>query len=167
MKCPYCGHDNSRVIDTREVPDGIRRRRECLSCQQRFTTYERIAGVSLLVVKSDNSREEFNHEKLLKSLQAASYKREVSAQQIDNAVREIEADLYAMGRGEISSREIGRLAMERLQNIDEVAYVRYASVYRKFQDVESITEEIENLQTRKRLEVERKNQIPLPLDNPE
>ena len=165
MKCPYCGFQNSRVIDTREVPDGIRRRRECQSCKQRFTTYERIAGVSLLVVKRDNSREEFNHEKLLHSLQVACYKREVSAQQLDDAVREVEAQLYAMGRGEIASHEIGALAMKQLQDLDEVAYVRFASVYRQFQDVESITEEIENLQTRKRLEEERKNQIPLPLDN--
>jgi len=165
MKCPYCGHQDSRVIDTREVPDGIRRRRECLNCHQRFTTYERIAGISLLIVKQDRSREEFDREKLLKSLRVACHKREVSAQQIETAVRDIETELYAMGRGEISSHEIGRLVMQALQEIDEVAYVRFASVYRRFQDVDSIAEEIENLQARKRREAEQKNQIPLPLDN--
>lgn len=165
MKCPYCNHPNSRVIDTREVPDGIRRRRECLECHQRFTTYERVAGINLLVVKRDKSREEFDREKLLKSLRIACSKREVSAHRIEIAVRDIEADLYAMGRGEISSRKIGELVMNQLQNIDEVAYVRYASVYRRFQSVDNIAAEIENLQARKRREAEQKNQIPLPLDN--
>ena len=165
MHCPYCGHENSRVIDTREVPDGIRRRRECLNCHQRFTTYERIAGINLLVVKRDRSREEFDREKLLKSLRVACHKRQVSAQQLEQAVRDLETDLYAMGRGEVSSRTIGELVMNKLQDIDEVAYVRFASVYRSFQDVDSIAAEIENLQARKRREAERKNQIPLPLDN--
>ncbi len=165
MRCPYCSSPNSRVIDTREVPDGIRRRRECSACQQRFTTYERVAGINLLVVKQDKSREEFDREKLLKSLSVACFKREVSVQQIEMAVRDIETDLYAMGRGEISSRQIGELVMGRLQNLDEVAYVRYASVYRRFQDIDSITKEIEKLQARKRREAEQKNQIPLPLDN--
>jgi transcriptional repressor NrdR len=166
MNCPYCGHDHSRVIDTREVPDGIRRRRECLECRQRFTTYERLAGVSLLVVKRDNSREEFDRDKLLKSLHVACHKRQISAQQLELAARDIETDLYAMGRGEISSRKIGELVMNKLQDLDEVAYVRFASVYRSFQDVDSMAEEIENLQARKRREAEQKNQIPLPLDNP-
>ena len=164
MKCPYCAHQNSRVIDTREVPDGIRRRRECLNCQQRFTTYERMAGISLLIVKRDNSREEFDREKLLRNVRVSCHKREVSAQQIDTLVRDVETDLYAMGRGEIPSREVGELVMRKLQNLDEVAYVRFASVYREFQDVDSITEEIEKLQARKRREAEQKNQIPLPID---
>lgn len=164
MKCPYCAHQNSRVIDTREVPDGIRRRRECLNCQQRFTTYERMAGINLLIVKRDNSREEFDREKLLRNIRVACHKREVSAKQIDDFVQDIETDLYAMGRGEIPSREVGELVMRKLQNLDEVAYVRFASVYREFQDVDSITEEIEKLQERKRREAEQKNQMSLPID---
>lgn len=164
MKCPYCASQNSRVIDTREVPDGIRRRRECTNCQQRFTTYERIAGISLLIVKRDKSREEFDREKLLRNLRVACHKREVSAQQIETLVQDIETDLYSMGRGEIPSREIGEMVMRKLYHLDEVAYVRFASVYREFQDVDSISEEIEKLQARKRREAERKNQIPLPID---
>lgn len=164
MKCPYCGKRNSRVIDTREVPDGIRRRRECSHCHQRFTTYERVAGISLLVVKRDKSREEYTRDKLIRSIQLACTKREVSAGQIEAAAREVEAELYAMGRGEIPSRAIGELVMEQLRKIDDVAYVRYASVYRRFQDVDSIAEEIEHLQERKRREEMERNQMQLPFD---
>ena len=165
MKCPYCHAANSRVIDTRDVPDGIRRRRECVNCNQRFTTYERVAGISLLIVKRDNSREEYSRDKLVRSIRVACSKREVSAGQIEAAAREVETDLYAMGRGEIPSRRVGELVMEQLRDLDEVAYVRYASVYRRFHDVDSIAEEIEQLQERKRREQEQKNQIPLPLDD--
>lgn len=164
MNCPYCHSNNSRVIDTREVPDGIRRRRECNDCRQRFTTYERVAGINLLIVKRDGRREEFEREKLIKSMRIACSKRPVSADQLENAAREIETELYSMGRGEIQSLAVGKLVMAHLQKIDEVAYVRYASVYRRFEDVSNIAEEIEHLLERKRREEAQKNQIPLPLD---
>jgi len=164
MKCPYCHSNNSRVIDTREVPDGIRRRRECNDCHQRFTTYERVAGINLLIVKRDGRREEFSRDKLIKSMRIACSKRPVSAEKLENAARDIEADLYTMGKGEIQSLAVGRLVMQHLQKIDEVAYVRYASVYRRFEDVSNIAEEIEHLMEQKRREEAQKNQIPLPLD---
>ncbi len=163
MKCPFCGASNARVIDTREVSDGIRRRRECLNCHQRFTTYERIATVNLLVVKRDKSRQSFDRDKLLKGMQAACSKRPVSADALEEAAREIEAELYAMGRSEVNSLTIGELVMDRLRQIDDVAYVRYASVYRRFTDVESMAEEIDALRERKRREKELENQMELPL----
>jgi len=163
MRCPFCGANNARVIDTREVSDGIRRRRECLNCHQRFTTYERIATVNLLVVKRDLSRQSFDRDKLLRGMQAASSKRPVSADALEEAAREIEAELYAMGRSEVDSLTIGELVMERLRRIDDVAYVRFASVYRRFADVESMAEEIDALRERKRRERERENQMELPL----
>jgi transcriptional repressor NrdR len=163
MKCPFCEASNARVIDTRAVSDGIRRRRECQECRQRFTTYERIARVNLLVVKRDKSRQSFDRDKLLRSMQAACSKRPVSADALEDAAREIEAELYAMGRSEVNSLTIGELAMERLRQIDDVAYVRFASVYRRFADVDHMVEEIDALRERKRREEELKNQIPLPL----
>ena len=163
MKCPFCEASNARVIDTREVSDGIRRRRECQRCHQRFTTYERIARVNLLVVKRDQSRESFDRDKLLMSIQAACSKRPVSADALENAARDIEAELYAMGRSEVDSLTIGELVMERLRQVDDVAYVRFASVYRRFTDVEHMVEEIDALREHKRREQELKNQMPLPL----
>jgi transcriptional repressor NrdR len=151
------------VIDTREVTDGIRRRRECESCGQRFTTYERVASMNLLVVKQDGRREEFDREKLVKSMRTACTKRAVSSATIEQAAQKIESNLYAMGKLEIESKKIGEMVMEQLRNIDDVAYVRFASVYRSFQDVDSMAEEIKHLIERKRREEELKNQIPLPL----
>jgi transcriptional repressor NrdR len=163
MRCPFCGANNARVIDTREVSDGIRRRRECLNCHQRFTTYERIATVNLLVVKRDQSRQSFDRDKLLRGMQAACSKRPVPADVLEEGAREIEAELYAMGRSEVDSLTIGELVMERLRRIDDVAYVRFASVYRRFADVEKMAEEIDSLRERKRREKERENQMELPL----
>jgi transcriptional repressor NrdR len=163
MKCPFCDASNARVIDTREVSDGIRRRRECQRCRQRFTTYERVARVNLLVVKRDQSRESFDREKLLKGMQAACSKRPVSAEVLEEAAREIETELYALGRSEVNSEAIGNLVMDKLRDIDDVAYVRFASVYRRFKDVELIAEEIDALLERKRREEELKNQMLLPL----
>jgi transcriptional repressor NrdR len=163
MKCPFCEATNARVIDTRAVSDGIRRRRECQECHQRFTTYERIARVNLLVVKRDKSRQGFDRDKLLRSMQAACSKRPVSAEVLEDAARDIEAELYAMGRSEVDSLTIGELAMDRLRKIDDVAYVRFASVYRRFTDVDHMVEEIDALRERKRREEELKNQMPLPL----
>jgi transcriptional repressor NrdR len=165
MKCPFCGATSShiRVIDTREVTDGIRRRRECEQCKQRFTTYERIASLNLLVIKRDNRREEFDKEKLVKSMRISCSKRPVSSAAIEEAAREIEAKLYALGKSEVDSLRIGEMVMDQLQDIDEVAYVRFASVYRRFRDVDSMAEEIQLLLARKRREEELRNQIPLPI----
>jgi transcriptional repressor NrdR len=165
MKCPFCGAASShiRVIDTREVTDGIRRRRECEQCKQRFTTYERIASLNLLVIKRDNRREEFDKEKLVKSMRISCSKRPVSSAAIEEAAREIEAKLYALGKSEVDSLKIGEMVMDQLQDIDEVAYVRFASVYRRFRDVDSMAEEIQSLLARKRREEELRNQIPLPI----
>lgn len=166
MKCPFCNSssDHIRVIDTREVADGIRRRRECDQCNQRFTTYERVASLNLLVVKRDGRREEFDREKLVKSMRLACTKRPVSSAAIEAAAQEIEAKLYAMGKGEVNSLKVGEMVMDQLQDIDEVAYVRFASVYRRFRDVDSIAEEIQQLRDRKRREEELRNQIPLPIE---
>ncbi len=165
MKCPFCGASSShiRVIDTREVTDGIRRRRECEQCKQRFTTYERIASMNLLVIKRDNRREEFDKEKLVKSMRISCSKRPISSAAIEDAAREIEARLYALGKSEVDSLRIGEMVMDQLQDIDEVAYVRFASVYRRFRDVDSMAEEIQQLLARKRREEELRNQIPLPI----
>ena len=166
MKCPFCSATSNhiRVIDTREVADGIRRRRECDQCQQRFTTYERIASVNLLVVKRDGRREEFDKEKLVKSMRVACSKRPVSSASIEAAAQDIEATLYALGKSEVNYVQVGEMVMDHLQDIDDVAYVRFASVYRRFRDVDSIAEEIQQLQARKRREEELKNQMTLPID---
>jgi transcriptional repressor NrdR len=163
MKCPFCEASDARVIDTREVSDGIRRRRECQHCHQRFTTYERVARVNLLVVKRDQSRQSFDRDKLLRGMQSACSKRPVSADELEETAREIEAQLYAMGRSEVDSLTIGELVMDHLRQIDDVAYVRFASVYRRFTDVDRMAEEIDALRERKRREEELKNQLELPL----
>jgi transcriptional repressor NrdR len=166
MKCPFCSATSNhiRVIDTREVADGIRRRRECDQCRQRFTTYERIASVNLLVVKRDGRREEFDKEKLVKSMRTACSKRPVSSASIEAAAQEIEAKLYALGKGEVDYYQVGEMVMDHLQDIDDVAYVRFASVYRRFRDVDSITQEIQQLQARRRREEELRNQMRLPIE---
>jgi len=165
MKCPFCGAPSSQimVIDTREVTDGIRRRRKCKTCNQRFTTYERVASMNLLVVKQDGRREEFDKDKLVKSMRIACTKRAVSSATIEAAAQEIESGLYALGKSEVDSKRVGEMVMDQLRDIDDVAYVRFASVYRSFQDVDSMAEEIQYLQARKQREQELKNQIPLPI----
>ncbi len=167
MKCPYCGASSNRirVIDTREVSDGIRRRRECDQCSQRFTTYERVASMNLLVIKRDGRREEFDREKLVKSMRIACSKRAVSSAAIEAAAQDIEAKLYALNKSEIDGQVVGEMVMEHLRDIDDVAFVRFASVYRRFQDVGSMADEIEHLLARKRREQELKNQIPLPMED--
>jgi transcriptional repressor NrdR len=167
MKCPFCSasSQNIRVIDTREVVDGIRRRRQCDQCKQRFTTYERIASMNLLVIKRDGRREEFDREKLIKSMRIACSKRPVSSYAVEEAAQDIESRLYALGKSEVDSLRIGELVMDHLQDIDDVAYVRYASVYRRFRNVDSMAEEIEQLLARRRREEELRNQIPLPIDS--
>jgi transcriptional repressor NrdR len=151
MNCPYCGK-KSKVVDTRTAGEGIRRRRECKSCGQRFTTYERIAPIRLVVVKADGRREEFDRDKLLAGVSKACAKRPISVEAIEGLVGRIEGKLYSRGEREMESRVIGEMVMERLRELDDVAYVRYASVYRRFADVESLAEEIEKLLERKRRE---------------
>ncbi|MFQ6015560.1 MAG: transcriptional regulator NrdR [Anaerolineae bacterium] len=163
MKCPYCLGNDSRVIDTREVGDNIRRRRECQSCRQRFTTYERIAPISLMVIKEDGRREEFSREKLFTGIHKACAKRPVSIDDIEQLVTEIETELYGLGKAEVESKAVGQMVMDRLRELDDVAYVRFASVYRRFTDVESLAEEIRALKQRKEREEELKRQLRLAL----
>lgn len=147
MRCPYCGEVESKVIDSRPTDDGerIRRRRECLSCKKRFTTYEVVETVPLMVVKKDGSREAFDRQKLLNGLMRACEKRPVSFDALEQAVDEIEQTLSNTMNREVTSLEIGEQAMQQLKNIDEVAYVRFASVYRQFSDVQSFWEEVRGL----------------------
>lgn len=163
MRCPYCQDSDTRVRDTREVPEGIRRRRECRQCSQRFTTYERINDISLLIVKRDGRREAFNREKLIKSMLVACSKRPALVKRINETARYVETELYAQNKSEIQSLEVGCLVMEQLRMIDEVAYVRFASVYCGFEDIDSMAAEIQNLFEQKQRQAERKNQLSLPL----
>ena len=147
MKCPSCGHLESKVLDSRPSSEGtsIRRRRECLSCQKRFTTFETIENVSIVVVKKNDTREIFDRAKLTSGMIRACEKRPVSIKQIENAVNEIEAYLQSTMRSEVPSTEIGELVMEKLKELDEVAYVRFASVYRQFKDINTFMEELKKL----------------------
>lgn len=147
MKCPYCGELESKVIDSRPTEDGekIRRRRECLRCGKRFTTYEIVETVPLMVIKKDRSRQVFDRQKLLGGMLRACEKRPVSYEMLERAVDNIEQSLLNSYEREVTSIHIGELAMEELKKIDEVAYVRFASVYRRFADVESFFTELEKL----------------------
>ena len=147
MICPYCGEIDSKVIDSRPTEDGekIRRRRECLSCKKRFTTYEIVETVPLMVVKRDHSREVFDRQKLLNGMLRACEKRPVSYQQLEAAVSNIEQTLLNSYDREVSSMYIGDLAMDQLKHIDDVAYVRFASVYRQFSDVNTFMEELKDM----------------------
>ena len=145
MYCPFCSNENSRVIDSRDSDESIRRRRECLTCSLRFTTYERIQTRALIVVKRDGRREEFNRDKLWSSMKNACAKRSLPIGSIEKAIDEIETYLVSAGRAEMSSRVIGELVMDRLRNLDRVAYIRFASVYRDFRDIESFKEEVDAL----------------------
>ncbi len=147
MKCPYCSFEESKVIDSRPTDEGerIRRRRECLNCQKRFTTYEIIESLPIIVIKKDKSREVFDREKLLNGLLRASEKRPVSLDDLERLVDDIEATLHNSLDREVSSVKIGELAMEKLRAIDEVAYVRFASVYRQFKDINTFMAELTSL----------------------
>lgn len=147
MKCPFCGYTESRVIDSRPTDEGerIRRRRECLKCSKRFTTYEIIENVPIVVIKKDKSRETFDRSKLLNGLLRACEKRPVSVDTLERIVDEIEALLQNSLDREISSQRIGTYAMEKLKTVDEVAYVRFASVYRQFKDINSFMEELSKI----------------------
>lgn len=147
MKCPFCGEESDKVIDSRSVQEGIavRRRRECQSCGERYTTYEYVERVSLTVIKSDERREPYDRTKLLRGIQISLAKRPVSEKHILALVEDVENELFKMNKTEVSSKIIGELVMERLRNLDEVAYVRFASVYRKFQDKTEFVDELKNL----------------------
>lgn len=144
MKCPYCTADDTRVIDSREGKDGFstRRRRECVACQKRFTTYERIQHAELIVVKKDGGREEFNREKIISGMRRACEKRPVGTETIENFAASLEKELTESGEREIPSVEIGEKIIAKLYELDEVAYVRFASVYRSFKDVSQFMDEI-------------------------
>jgi len=145
MKCPYCGARDSRVVDTREAGDGIRRRRECKVCEQRFTTYERVHSAPVMVVKRDGRREPFDREKLLQGVRTACAKRPIAVKDIEQLADQVESFIRSLGKSEVSSQVVGEQIMARLQKLDGVAYVRFASVYRRFADVESLAQEIEDL----------------------
>ena len=147
MKCPYCFYEDSKVIDSRPTDEGarVRRRRECLKCLKRFTTYEVVETAPIIVVKKDRSREEFEREKLLHSMLKACEKRTVPMQLLETAVNAIQMELLNTMDREVPSSEIGNLAMKHLQDIDEVAYVRFASVYRQFRDINSFMDELKGI----------------------
>ena len=145
MNCPYCGYHDSRVVDSREVNDGIRRRRQCLACDARFTTYERTQPASLFVIKKDKRREEFNKNKLLTGIRKACEKRPLPTGVVDGIADDIEAELYNQNKAEIPSKVIGDMVMERLRRLDDIAYLRFASVYREFTDITKLKEEVDSL----------------------
>lgn len=147
MKCPFCSFEESKVIDSRPTDEGerIRRRRECIKCGKRFTTYEIIESVPILVIKKDKSREVFDRNKLLAGMMRACEKRQVSIETLEKAVDDIEANLQNSLDREVTSIHIGELAMDKLKEIDEVAYVRFASVYRHFKDINAFMDELSTL----------------------
>lgn len=161
MKCPYCQYSESKVIDSRPTDEDekIRRRRECMRCGKRFTTYEIVETTPLMVVKKDGTIEPFNREKLLNGLLRACEKRPVSLKRMEQMVDEIEQKLKNSLEGEVSSREIGKLAMEELRYVDQVAYVRFASVYREFQDIDSFMDELRKILEEKQDEDEVSDEI--------
>ncbi len=163
MRCPVCGHEESKVLDSRPVLDGraIRRRRECLGCDRRFTTYERVDLAPLMVVKRDGRREPFDRAKVLAGLVRACGKRPVSMEALEELVDEVDRELRQQGTPEVSSALIGDVVMERLRRLDDVAYVRFASEHRRFEDVDSIADAIETLKERKRREDALRDQVPL------
>lgn len=147
MRCPFCGHDETKVVDSRmsESQDAIRRRRECLSCTQRFTTYERREETPLMVVKKDGTAEPFDRGKLLRGLMVATTKRNVTIEQLEALIDDVESELHNSFRSEVGSRQVGDMVLLRLRDLDRVAYVRFASVYKEFQDLDEFTSELKAL----------------------
>ena len=152
MKCPFCGHENTRVIDSRPADDNcsIRRRRQCEKCGRRFTTYEKLETMPLMVIKKDNSRETYDRSKIESGVIRSCHKRPVSTQQIDSMIDEIENQVFNLEEREVSTTMIGEMVMERLKELDEVAYVRFASVYRQFKDINTFMSELTKLLEEKR-----------------
>jgi len=152
MRCPYCGYMQSKVIDSRPTDEGnsIRRRRECESCRKRFTTYEKIEDITIMVIKKDGTRELFDRDKIIKGILRACEKRPVALADVERAVADIESSISSSGASEVVSTKVGELVMEKLKELDEIAYVRFASVYRQFKDVNSFLEELEKILGEKR-----------------
>ena len=146
MKCPYCGNENTKVIDSRPTEEGaIRRRRQCESCAKRFTTYEKIEMMPIIVIKKDDNREPYDREKIVAGIVRSCHKRPVSLALINQMVDEIETQIFNSGEKEIPTTKIGMIVMDKLKKLDEVAYVRFASVYREFKDVNTFLEEINKI----------------------
>ena len=147
MKCPYCNHPDTRVIDSRPAEDGsaIRRRRSCDECGKRFTTYEKVETIPLFMIKKDNNREQYNRSKIERGIIRACYKRPVSAEAIQKTVERIEIKIFNLEAKEVSSTDVGEIVMDELKELDEVAYVRFASVYREFKDVNTFMDEIKKM----------------------
>lgn len=147
MKCPFCGETDSKVIDSRPAEDGssIRRRRQCNVCKKRFTTYEKVETIPLIVIKKDNNREPYDREKIVSGILRSCHKRPISADQINRLVDEIETEIFNREDREIPAQEIGEIVMSRLKDLDAVAYVRFASVYREFKDVNTFMDEIKKI----------------------
>ena len=146
MKCPYCGKENTRVIDSRPTDDSsIRRRRQCDECGKRFTTYEKVETLPLIVVKKDNNREPYDREKIVAGIVRSCHKRPISMTQINDMVDDIEGQIFNMGEKEIPTTTIGSIVMYKLKDLDEVAYVRFASVYREFKDVNTFMDELKSV----------------------
>lgn len=150
MRCPFCSYEEDKVVDSRSSKEGqaVRRRRECLKCGKRFTTYEYIENVSLTIIKNDQRREPYDRQKLMQGLIAACKKRPVSMKKIDSIVDKIENQIEKLGKTEIPSTEIGKYVMEELYELDEVAYVRFASVYRKFKDISEFISEVKDIESK-------------------
>ncbi len=147
MKCPFCGHDNTRVIDSRPAEDNnsIRRRRVCDECDKRFTTYEKIETIPLIIIKKDNNRETYDRSKIEAGVLRACHKRPVSTGQLERLVEEVETEIFNMEEKEISTQDIGELVMNKLKDVDAVAYVRFASVYREFKDINTFMDELKKV----------------------
>ena len=147
MKCPYCNHPDTRVIDSRPAEDGsaIRRRRSCDECGKRFTTYEKVETIPLIIIKKDNNREQYNRSKIERGIIRACYKRPVSAEAIQKTVERIEIKIFNLEAKEVSSTDVGEIVMDELKELDEVAYVRFASVNREFKDVNTFMDEIKKM----------------------
>lgn len=147
MKCPYCNHPDTRVVDSRPAEDGsaIRRRRSCDECGKRFTTYEKVETIPLIIIKKDNNREQYNRSKIERGIIRACYKRPVSAEAIQKTVERIEIKIFNLEAKEVSSTDVGEIVMDELKELDEVAYVRFASVYREFKDVNTFMDEIKKM----------------------
>ena len=151
MKCPFCGHENTRVIDSRPAEDNnsIRRRRVCDECGKRFTTYEKVETIPLIIIKKDNNREAYDRSKIEAGVLRACHKRPISAAQINRLIDEVETEIFNMEEKEISSEVIGELVMNKLKDLEAVAYVRFASVYREFKDINTFMDELKSVMTSK------------------
>ncbi|MBR8701372.1 Transcriptional repressor NrdR [Fusobacterium sp. DD29] len=160
MKCPFCNSEDTKVVDSRSFMDGysIKRRRECINCQKRFTTYEKVEEIPLYIVKKDKRREKFDRNKLLRGLTAATIKRNISREELETFVLEIEKSIQNSLRNEISTKELGEIVMEKLLHTDQVAYVRFVSVYKEFNDIKSFIEIVEKISDNKDKEMEEKQE---------